>query len=66
MRTLHYNKFIWVSIILAVGIASARGKSNSYQNLTVLILAVLSLGYGIKLRRLAKRGIKDTLELKKK
>ncbi len=68
MRTLHYNKLIWIGVFIALGLGSqiGRGYSDPSVNFTMLVLAVLSMGYGFKLKRLAKKGIKDTLELKKK
>jgi hypothetical protein len=69
MRTLHYNKFIWFGAIIGLGLGSQIGRGDSGEpsvNLTMFFLAVLSMGYGFKLKRLAKRGIKDTQELKKK
>ena len=70
MKTKHGNKLIFIGIFLAMSAGSqiARGE---YQGgpgilafLIIAILAILSVGYGRKLKRLEKKGIKDTNETK--
>jgi hypothetical protein len=68
MKTKYNITLIIGGIIFggSIGTGIVQGTMDIYTAIPIFIFAVLSVGYGFKLRILAKKGIKDTKELKKK
>ena len=71
MGTKYWWFFVFGGIYIAlairgqIGNKQIQGRSEVFVNLTMLIFAVLSIGFGFKLRRLQKKGIEYTKSLKK-
>lgn len=65
MKTKYNPSFIVLGVFIALGLGSQISRYGfDLGSLIVVIIAVLFLGYGIKLRRLAKKGIADTKDIK--
>lgn len=65
MKTKFWPSFVAFGIVLASGIGTRTITSDydpvqAFVNLIIFVLAVLFVGYGLKLRRLKKKGIEDT------
>lgn len=69
MKTKYYPWFIVLGVTTALGLGSEVSnhsiQSSGLSNLVIIIIAVSFLGYGFKLKGLAKKGIKDTKDIKK-
>lgn len=68
MKTKYWKIFVYGGILLAMGVGSQIGnpylKTDPYANLFMVIFAVISVGFGFKLRRMNKNGIQDTKQEK--
>lgn len=63
MKTKYNPAFIVVGILVALGVGANAGNARPGEgipNLLLVGLAVLSVGYGLHLRQLAKKGIEET------
>jgi len=70
MKTKFWKSFVFLAILLGGGVAAQFGNSTdsaeAVVNIIFIVLAVLTLGWAFKLRKLEKKGIKDTSEIKNK
>ncbi len=72
MKTSYWKLFFWIGIILALSIGSQIGSplnngtsSQAMANITLMVTAIVFVGYGLKLKILVKKGIKNTKDVKK-
>lgn len=64
MKTKYATTLILGGLFLAVAVGGS-GFGGGIANLLMAGFAILSVGYGFKLRSLAKKGIEDTTDEKK-